>query len=77
MRHDNTHKKFRRWPPRVKRRRHEPAERAPDAGAPAPAGRESPADPPEEPQGRSRPVAGRDVKVSFRHRRRSVSQPET
>jgi len=76
MRHDTPHKKFRRWPPRVKRRRQEPADRpAPDAGPPA--GHEAPApEPPSEAGRQGRPLAGREVKVSFRQRRRPGSPAE-
>lgn len=71
MRHENTHEKFRRWPPRVKRRRPAPAERpGPDGGGPA---AEPPTEPAPEPPPRTRPTAGRDVKVSFRHRRRPLT----
>lgn len=76
MRDETTHKKFRRWPPRVKRRRHAPADR-PAPGAGSPRGNEAPPGEPAPEAGRhGRPAAGREVKVSFRPRRRPVSPAE-
>ena len=74
MRTDDTNKKYRRWPPRVKRRRSHPRTEA-----------EAPRDfPPEPPAAnrrdetefhRNRQGSGRQVPVTVRPRRRAVLKP--
>lgn len=76
MRTDDTNKKYRRWPPRVKRRGSHPHQ---DAGAP----RAIPSQPPEpdhprrdvEPH-RNHQGNGRPVQVTIRPRRRAMLKPE-
>lgn len=75
MRTDDTNKKYRRWPPRVKRRRSHPH---PEAQAP----RTFPPEPPELSHRRdeaelhrNRQGSGRQVQVTVRPRRRAVLKP--
>lgn len=78
MRTDDGKKKFRRWPPRVKRRRSPdfPPSRAEDTRPDRTSGERV-----DTPDGKpvmhrkpaeSPPRAGEDVRVTFRHRRRAV-----
>lgn len=76
MRTDDTNKKYRRWPPRVKRRRSHSYQ---DANAPRPVPPEppTPTHPAEEAEPhRNQQGSGRQVHVTIRPRRRAMLKPE-